>query len=152
MNRDLARFDLRLIRAVRRISPVLSRLALFTIFFWFGILKVLDLSPANPLAASLLEKTMPFMGFDLFMVLFGIFECIIGILFLVPRAERVVFPLLGLHMVTTVMPLVLLPSVAWAGFLVPTLEGQYMIKNIVIIALALAMVADMQAWKEQRRR
>jgi uncharacterized membrane protein YkgB len=152
MNRDLVRFDLRVIRFVRKISPTLSRIALFVVFFWFGALKVFSLSPASPLASALLAKTMPFMGFDIFMVLFGLFEMLIGILFLIPRAERLVFPLLGVHMITTVLPLVMLPSSVWSGFLVPTLEGQYIIKNIVIIALAMAMAADMHAWKEEKRK
>lgn len=144
MNHHLERFDLRLIKAFRVISPIVSKIAFFIVFFWFGLLKVLEASPAHPMVSSLLNKTMPFMALEPFMIAFGIFEMIIGILFLVPRAERVVFPLLAIHMLTTVMPMLLLPSVAWSGFLVPTLEGQYMIKNIVIIALAMAMVADMK--------
>ena len=152
MNRELVRLDLRIIRAVRVISPTLSRIALFVVFFWFGILKVFGLSPANPLVSALMERTMPFMTFDIFIVGFGLFEALIGILFLIPRTERIVFPLLGFHMITTIMPMFLLPTVAWSGFLVPTMEGQYMIKNIVIIALAMAMAADMHAWKEEKKR
>ena len=48
--------------------------------------------------------------------------------------------ILGMHMVTTMMPLVLLPKVAWVTF-VPTLEGKYTIKNLAIIAVAISIVA-----------
>ncbi|MFA5936229.1 MAG: hypothetical protein WC787_05260 [Patescibacteria group bacterium] len=141
---NIRQIDRRIINAFRLVSPIVSKLAFFLVFFWFGVLKVLDLSPAHPMVGSLLAKTMPFMQLEPFMVLFGLFEMLIGLLFLIPRAERVVFPLLAFHLITTLMPLVLLPSVAWSAPFTPTLEGQYMIKNIVIIALAMAMVADMK--------
>ncbi len=57
--------------------------------------------------------------------------------------ERLVIPLLALHMITTFMPLFLLPSITWAGFFVPTLEGQYIIKNLVIIAAAIGIAAQL---------
>jgi uncharacterized membrane protein YkgB len=46
-------------------------------------------------------------------------------------------------MITTLLPLIFLPEASWSGFLVPTLTGQYIIKNIVIVALAAAMFADL---------
>ncbi len=120
-----------------------ARFGLFVIFFWFGILKVIGLSPANSLVQSLFEQTIGFMSFDTFIILFGLFECLIGILFIFPNLVRVVIPLLFLHMITTFMPLFLLPEVTWSGFLVPTLEGQYIIKNLVIIATAVAIAAHL---------
>ena len=58
-----------------------ARFGLFVIFFWFGILKVLGMSPASPLVAELFAKTIPFMSFGTFIILFGLFECLIGVLF-----------------------------------------------------------------------
>lgn len=113
-----------------------ARIALSVIYIWFGALKVMGLSPANPLVAGLLERTMPFISFDVFIVWFGIFEVIIGVLFLIPKMDRITLWLFAGHMVTTIMPLCLLPAVAWSKMWVPTLEGQYMIKNIALIALA----------------
>ena len=123
------------------ISILLSRLSLFTIFFWFGLLKVLGASPANPLVGDLLAKTLPFIGFDQFIIFFGLLEMIIGITFLIPKAEKLMLFLLIPHMATTFMPLVLLPSVTWQSFLTPTLEGQYIIKNLLIISLAFILVS-----------
>lgn len=119
----------------------LARFALFLVYFWFGILKVVAESPANPLVSALLEKTLPFMTFSTFIVLFGLLEVLIGILFLIPKLTRLAVVLLALHMITTLMPLVLLPQVAWSAPFVPTLEGQYMIKNILIIALAVVITS-----------
>ena len=86
-------------------------MALFIVFFWFGILKVFGVSPANPLVGDLLNRTMPFIDFGQFIVFFGLFEMAIGILCL--SLVRISMLMLGMHMVTTMMPLVLLPKVAW---------------------------------------
>ncbi|MCD8494773.1 MAG: hypothetical protein LRY41_00585 [Candidatus Pacebacteria bacterium] len=119
------------------------RISLFVVFFWFGILKVIGVSPANTLVEKLFEQTIPFISFGTFFIMFGIFECVIGILFLVRGLERVVIPLLLVHMVTTFGPLVWLPTESWQGFLVPTLAGQYIIKNLVIIAVAFGIAAHL---------
>ncbi|MBI3255861.1 MAG: hypothetical protein HYZ63_02725 [Candidatus Andersenbacteria bacterium] len=117
----------------------LTRLAIFLVYVWFGILKVVYVSPANPLVESLMNKTLPFLTFNQFIVGFGLFEVLIGILFIIPRVEKVALSLLVIHLVTTVMPLFLLPAITWQAAFVPTLEGQYIIKNILIVACAWAV-------------
>ncbi len=119
------------------LSSLIGRLALFIVYFWFGALKLFDLSPANPMVADLLQATMPFWPFSNFIIWFALFEMLIGLLFLIPRCEKAAFWLFVSHMVTTVMPLFFIPAMTWQGFLTPTLEGQYIIKNIVLVALAL---------------
>lgn len=133
--------DTKIITFFQRISLPVARFALFVVFFWFGLLKVVGMSPASGLVQNLFEQTLPFMAFSTFIVLFGLFECLIGILFIIPGLEKIVVPLLFVHMVTTFMPLFLLPEVTWSGMFVPTLEGQYIIKNLVIIATAIGIVA-----------
>lgn len=135
--------DFKLITFCKKVSIPVARIGLFIVFFWFGILKVVGLSPASTLVQNLFEQTVPFMTFPTFIVLFGLFECLIGVLFLIKGAERVVLPLLAFHMATTFMPLMLLPTETWSGFLVPTLEGQYIIKNVVIIAAAMGIAAHL---------
>lgn len=124
---------------MKSVSMQYARIALSVIYVWFGALKVVGESPANPLVASLLERTMPFVSFEVFIIWFGLFEVIIGLLFLLPKADRISLPLFIVHMITTTMPLFLLPAIIWSKFLVPTLEGQYIIKNIALIALAATM-------------
>lgn len=131
--------DKQLIVFARRNSTLFARFALFIVFFWFGILKIINVSPANPLVSALLEKTLPFITFNQFIFAFGIYEMIIGILFLKKGWERFAILLLLPHMITTILPLFLLPSVSWTSPLVPTLEGQYMIKNVLIIAVAMIL-------------
>lgn len=139
---SLRTLDLEIIHFFKRISIPVARIGLFIVFFWFGALKVVGQSPAGPLVENLFNHTFPFpMSFGTFLILFGLFECLIGILFLIPGTERIVIPLLFVHMVTTVLPLFVLPASTWSGFLVPTLEGQYIVKNVVIIAAALGIAA-----------
>ncbi len=87
------------------------------------------------------------MTFETFFILFGLFECLIGILFLIRGAERIVIPLLFMHMATTFMPLFMLREETWSGFMVPTLEGQYIIKNLLIIAAAVGVAAHLHPMK-----
>ncbi|MEZ4103008.1 MAG: hypothetical protein R3B55_00295 [Candidatus Paceibacterota bacterium] len=144
----IEKVDFKLIKFFRKIFLPSARIGLFIVFFWFGFLKVIGLSPASGVVQNLFESTIPFMHFSTFLVLFGIFECIIGILFLIKGAERVVIPLLLIHMFTTFGPLVFLPEETWQKFMVPTLEGQYIIKNFVLIAAAVGIAAHLHPIKK----
>lgn len=146
----LEQFDDRVIHILRKASMPAGRIALFVVFFWFGILKIIGTSPANPLVSGLMERTLPFMTFDTFIVLFAIFEMVIGISFLIPKLSRLSMAMLAVHMVTTFMPLILLPAVTWQSFMTPTLEGQYIIKNLVIIALAIGIAAHLTPMSHER--
>lgn len=125
-----------------------SRAALFVVYFWFGILKILDTSPANPLVMQLQQKTLPFLSFHEFIVFFSLFEMLIGVLFLFPKLTRLAILLFVAHMVTTFMPLLFLPGQTWQSFLTPTLEGQYIIKNVVLIALVMNLGANLKPVSE----
>jgi uncharacterized membrane protein YkgB len=148
MHRKIQELDLKVISFAKRAHPYFARVALFIVYFWFGILKILDTSPANPLVMQLQEKTLPFLTFHQFIIFFSLYEMLIGILFLFSKFDRLTIILFIAHMVTTLMPLVFLPEVAWQGFMTPTLEGQYMIKNLVLIALVLNIGANLKPWKE----
>lgn len=139
----LKNIDLEIIHFFRKIAVFSARVGIFIVFFWFGILKVLGLSPASGLVQRLFEETVPFISFHSFLIGFGVFECIIGILFMIKGLERVVIPLLLIHMITTFGPLVFLPQETWQSFFVPTLEGQYIIKNVVIIACAIGIASHL---------
>jgi len=135
--------DSALLRFFRRYSIPMARFGIFVVFFWFGILKVFGLSPAAPVVENLFNASIHFMPFSAFLLGFGLFEMLIGLLFLIKGAERIVMPLLLIHMITTFGPLVLLPGETWSQFAVPTMEGQYIIKNLVIIAAAMGIAAHL---------
>lgn len=144
------RLDSKIESFVEARAITVARLAIFVVFFWFGILKVLGLSPANPLVIALFDETLSFtqLTADSFLYVFGWFEMVIGILFLIPKLEKVAILVLVLHMVSTFLPLILLPGMTWTKPFVPTLEGQYIIKNIVIIALAMSIAAHITEDKD----
>ena len=149
IHEKLERIDARLIHLMRRLSMPFGRWAIFIVFFWFGLLKVLAFSPASLLVTELLGQTLPFIQPDLFMVGFGLFEMLIGILFLIRGMERIAIAILFFHMIAVFSPLILLPQITWSGFLVPTMEGQYIIKNLVIIGLAMTIAAQLDPLKSK---
>jgi len=115
--------------------PVL-RLSLGVVFVWFGALKILDVSPAADLVAS----TVYFFPPELFVPVLGVWEVAIGVCLLYRRLIRLGILLLFLQMPGTFLPMVLLPEVTFAAF--PhelTVEGQYIVKNLVLIGGALTV-------------
>lgn len=146
---DLSTFDLRLIQFFNKSFLPLARVAVFIIFFWFGLLKVLHLSPASALAQALTAKTIGPHYFDLAFTILAILECLIGILFLFPKMTRIVIPLLIVHMFVVCSPLLLVPEYTWQAPLVPSLEGQYIIKNAVVIALVIGIAASVQPFNKK---
>lgn len=138
----LISFDQKFIALLGKYSIPLARIALFIVFFWFGVLMVLGLSPAGPLAEALTARTVGMEHFDTLFLALSLIECVIGILFLIPKTTRVVIPLLLIHMAVVCSPLVLTPDLVWQQPFVPSLEGQYIIKNVAIVALALGIAAS----------
>lgn len=141
---NIQRTDSSLIHFFRKISIPTARLSLFVVFFWFGLLKAIGLSPAGSLVHGLFDATLQgVVPFHTFYVGFALLECLIGILFLIKGLERVVIPLLFIHMVTTFLPLVFLRDASWQAPFVPTLVGQYIIKNLVLVAAAIGIAAHL---------
>lgn len=125
------------------------RMSLGVIYIWFGVLKPLGLSPAADLVAattSWLPRsfTIPFIGW---------WEVLIGVCLLVRPLLRLAIALLFLQMLGTFAPLVLLPEVT---FTTPpfglTMEGQYIIKNLLIISAALVIGGTVRRKGDEARK
>ena len=116
----------------------LIRISLFIIFFWFGFLKIINLSPAQELVMDTVYW-MPFLDAATWTIIIGIWEVFIAIFFLFKRTTLIAMVLLLIQMTGTFLPLVILPEVTFQNSnpFLPTLEGQYIIKNIIIITAAL---------------
>lgn len=147
--KHILHLDEKVIAFFRRTYIPLARVAFFVVFFWFGLLKLTGMSPAGELAEALTIKTVGLEYFDVLFKILAFLECLIGFLFLFPKLVRVVVPLLFLHMAVVCAPLILVPELTWQTSLVPTLEGQYIIKNIVIVALAFGVAAHTQPWSKK---
>lgn len=120
-------------------TPAL-RISFAIIFIWFGILKPFGLSAA----AGLLKATvawLPFGSAETWLIVIGWWEVIIGLCFLLKATTRIAIGLLFLQMIGTFMPLIFLPEITFqdGNYLLPSLEGQYIIKNLMIIAGALVL-------------
>lgn len=139
---SITKIDLHLIEFFRKTFVPVARFSIFLIFFWFGLIKILGLSAASPLAMALTEKTVGGQYFDVLFYTLAVLECVIGILFLFPKTTRIVIPSLLLHMLIVCSPLLFVPEYTWQQFGVPTLEGQYIIKNAVVIAVAIGIAAS----------
>jgi len=133
--------DRRTIAFAARAYPVVTRAALFVVFFWFGIVKLMGHSEAAGLALALATKTVGASHFHMMFDTLAIVECVIGILCLIPQAVRLVVAMLFVHMTIVCAPLLLVPELTWQRVLVPTLIGQYIIKNVLVVAAALGLLA-----------
>lgn len=121
-----------------KITSQIGRFSLFTIYFWFGILKVFGLSPAEALVENLFNQTLGiWLDFHLFCMGFGAFECLLGILWLFPKLSKISLYLLFFHMATTFLPVFVLTNEIWQTWFTPTLVGQYIIKNLALISLGM---------------
>ena len=119
-------------------NDFLVRIPIFIIFFWFGFLKIIDLSPAQQLVKDTVYW-MPFLSAESWTYVIGVWEVLIAICFLFKRTTLIAMVLLFLQMSGTFLPLLILPEITFQNSnpFLPTLEGQYIIKNIIIITAAL---------------
>jgi uncharacterized membrane protein YkgB len=114
----------------------LLRIAMGIIFIWFGMLKPFGLSPAEALVAKA-TAWIPIPGF---LYILAVWEIAIGVCFLFKRLTRWGVVLLFLHMPGTMLPLITLPDEIFVQFpFVLTLEGQYIVKNLVLIAAGIVL-------------
>jgi len=124
-----------------------ARAALGTVFFWFGALKFFPgLSPAEQLAARTIERiTFGLVTSRVSLPILATWECVIGIGLFTGVALRATLLLLFVQMLGTLLPLVLFPTETFVIFPVaPTLEGQYIIKNVVLISAAIVVGATVR--------
>jgi uncharacterized membrane protein YkgB len=134
--RAIDRLDRAIAGWMERWGVRLLRISLAIVFIWFGALKPFRISPADDLIASTIYWFDP----DWFIPVLGVWEMLIGVCLLIRPLIRVALLLLFLQMPGTFLPLVLLPErcftfVPWA----PTVEGQYIIKNLVLISAAIVI-------------
>lgn len=141
MNSQFNKIDQRISSYMQQWGVPALRISFGIIFIWFGILKPLGLSPAAPLVKATVSWMPPFSP-DTWLIIIGWWEVVIGAAFLFQKTLRIAIALLALQMVGTLMPLVLLPAITFqAGHVpyAPTMEGQYIIKNLLIISAALVV-------------
>lgn len=114
----------------------LLRWSVGIVFVWFGALKTVGMSPAQELVA----RTVYWFPPEVFIPILGWWEVLIGLGLLVRPLARLAIALLFLQMPGTFLPLILLPEVCFTS--IPfglTIEGQYIVKNLVLISAAIVV-------------
>jgi uncharacterized membrane protein YkgB len=121
---------------------IILRIALGLVFFWFGALKLVhDGSPAT----DLIRDSITFLPSDYFIPFLGLWEMVIGLGFITGWYLRITILLMILQMGGAISPLVLNPDAVWYSFPFKlTLEGQYIIKNVVLVGAALVIGATVR--------
>ncbi len=140
-------FEARLTRWLARHSLTLLRISLGIVFVWFGALKFFPgLSPAHDLAArTITTLTLGVIPPSISLPLLALWECVIGVGLIGGRWLRLTLLLLFAQMAGTFLPLVFFPAEVFTGFpYAPTLEGQYIIKNLVLVSAGLVIGATVR--------
>lgn len=129
---------------------LLLRLSLGIVFFWFGVLKFFSgLSPAQELAG----RTISVMSFGVVtpsvsLPMLATWECLIGLGLLSGKVQRFTLLLLFVQMAGTLLPLVFFPREVFLRIpYAPTMEGQYIIKNLVLISAAIVIGGTVRSTK-----
>jgi uncharacterized membrane protein YphA (DoxX/SURF4 family) len=142
---DLA--EIQFVHWLARVSLPILRVSMGVVFLWFGALKFFPgLSPATDLAVRTIGAlTFGLIPRDLSVVLLATLECAIGLGFLTGKYMRLTLILLAFQMVGTLTPLAFFPGEMFVQFpYAPTLEGQYIIKNLVLISAGLVIGATVR--------
>jgi len=119
----------------------LMRIALATVFIWFGLLKAIGGSPV----ADLVAQSTPFLPQEFFFPLLGIGEMILGLGLLFNRTVGLTLLLMCGHLIVASLLVIMGPGLAFreeGNVLFLTAEGQYVVKNLVLIAAGLMVLSS----------
>jgi uncharacterized membrane protein YphA (DoxX/SURF4 family) len=139
--------DLRLTAWMAGHGVTLTRVALGVVYFWFGAIKLVPgWSPAAELAVRTIARlTGGLVPPDVALPLLAVWEVGIGLGLLSGRFLRLTLLLLFLQLPGTLLPLLYFPRETFSVFpFAPTLEGQYIVKNLVLAAAALVVGATVR--------
>jgi uncharacterized membrane protein YphA (DoxX/SURF4 family) len=141
------RVDATITATLARLGVPVLRIGLGIVFLWFGVLKFFPgLSPAQDLAARTIEQlTLGAVTPAASLPVLAAWETLIGVGLISGRFLRATLLLLAVQMLGTITPLFLFPGETFTEFpYAPTLEGQYIIKNIVLIGAAMVVGATVR--------
>ncbi|MGH2349655.1 MAG: hypothetical protein ACRDFT_09350 [bacterium] len=139
------RIDDTMILTMRERGVPALRITLGIVFVWFGVLKVIDRSPVGELVAGTVYWVDP----AWFVPFLGAWEVLVGIGLLTDIALRLVLLLFWLQMAGTFLVLILRPDLAFQSGnpLLLTTTGEFVIKNLVLIAAGLVVGSTVRRLK-----
>lgn len=141
------RVDTLLVEWMARNGVRLLRISVGIVFLWFGVLKFFpDVSPAQGIASRTIETlTLGVVQPELSVPVLAAIETLIGLGLITGKFIRATLALLAFQMLGTITPLFIFPEETFRVFpIVPTLEGQYIIKNLVLVSAGLVIGATVR--------
>lgn len=130
------RLDRRISAWMRHHGHYLDRWAIGLVFIWFGLLKVFEYKSAT----SIIAETVYFGDPETTARFLGLWEAAIGVCLIVRPLARVAIALLLIRLPGTLLALVLKADVCWTdASLVPTIQGQYLLKDTILFTAALVI-------------
>ncbi len=135
-------------RRVARAGVPLLRLSLGLVFVWFGALKVADRTPVGDLVAG----TVPWLDATWFVPALGVFEVALGLALIAGFRLGWVALLMAGHLAGTFLTFVTASDLMWSGTpLELTADGEFVVKNLVLITAALVLIGWYSRRAEERR-
>lgn len=127
------------LEATHRFVPTALTVSLALLFLWFGALKVAGSSPVTLLVSS----TLPWFDPDLLMPALGALEVLLALGVLISRTRRLVLVMLAAHLSGTFLSFVMAPELMFqdGNPLLLTADGEFVLKNLVLISAALLLTA-----------
>ena len=147
LKQTFQRVDPIITHILARYGIKLLRISVGIVYLWFGVLKFFPaLSPAEDLAARTISTlTFGLVGSNISLPVLALWEVLIGLGLITGLFMRATLLLLILQMFGTITPLFIFPSETWTVFpIAPTLEGQYIIKNLVLVSAAIVIGATVR--------
>ncbi len=144
---DFRNIDFRITSWMARHGVLILRLSVGFIFLWYAILKFFpNVSSAENIASATIDRlTYGFVNGRIAMLMLAVWETMIGLGLLFGKFLRETLLLLFLQMIGTLTPLILFPDTTFVIFpIVPAIEGQYIIKNLVLISAGIVIGATVR--------
>ncbi len=106
----------------------LMRISFGIIFFWFGALKVFDVSPVYDFVVT----AYPIFALPYLFTILGAFEVVVGLCLLMGVLLKQAEILIFVHLMGTLLLFITDPHMAFAPFPILTFEGEFLLKNFVL--------------------
>ena len=138
---------------VARARPVtlpMLRVVLGVVFVWFGVLKVAGASPVGDLVA----RTLPWIPADVVLPVLGGIEVLLGVALMTGLGLRLVVLAMCLHLAGTFLTFLMAPALMFQrdNPLLLTADGEFVMKNLVLITAGLVLLTHVDRPRAGRRR
>jgi len=130
-------FDRQMVYYLRKYGHYLHQISIGVLFTWYGLLKPFGIKTTT----SILAHTIWLGNKEIMVQVLGYWEILIGICIMIHPLIRVAFALLVLRLPGILIAFFIFPDITFEVFpFVPTLEGQYLLKDFTMFFAAAAIV------------